>query len=196
MRLDNLEHGHGLKQRVLLRVIRLASGGEESGLDLVKMMLYRAGYFGRSFSHLMQEVMRGPSDWSVGERELLAAFTSKVNQTPFCAAFHGAAASLALEDDGTEAILADWRSAPLDDRMRAVFAFIEKLAHAPEDLQGRDIDALRASGLTLAQIEEAVHISAGFHIINRLADAFGFQLPSPRGVVKGARGLLRYGYAM
>ena len=39
--------------------------------------------FGRPFSEELDGVMRGPSDWSAGERELFAGFTSLLNQCPF-----------------------------------------------------------------------------------------------------------------
>ena len=48
--------------------------------DLVRILGYRADLFGQPFSTYMQEVLRGPSDWSVGERELFAAFVSRKNQ--------------------------------------------------------------------------------------------------------------------
>jgi hypothetical protein len=51
--------------------------------DVVLMLEYRPELFGRPFSEALQEVMRGPSPWSVGERELFAAFVSAQNQCPF-----------------------------------------------------------------------------------------------------------------
>jgi hypothetical protein len=39
--------------------------------------------FGQPFSVYLQEVLRGPSDWSIGERELFAAFVSKKNQCAY-----------------------------------------------------------------------------------------------------------------
>ena len=55
----------------------------ERDFDVVRTMRYRSELFGLPFSGLMQRVMRGPSDWSVGERELFAAFVSAQNQCPF-----------------------------------------------------------------------------------------------------------------
>ena len=52
-------------------------------LDVVRTMAYRPELFGLEFSRALQEVMRGPSDWSAGERELFAAFVSAQNQCPF-----------------------------------------------------------------------------------------------------------------
>ncbi len=51
--------------------------------DVVKTIVYRSELWGRPFSDCLQEVMRGLSDWSVGERELFAAFVSAQNQCPF-----------------------------------------------------------------------------------------------------------------
>jgi hypothetical protein len=55
----------------------------ERDFDVVRTMRYRPELFGRPFSAAMQQVMRGPSEWSVGERELFAAFVSCQNQCPF-----------------------------------------------------------------------------------------------------------------
>ncbi|HEY2072055.1 MAG TPA: hypothetical protein VGG88_00630 [Gaiellaceae bacterium] len=57
--------------------------GEQPPPDVVKTLLYRSEVFGRPFSDATDEAMRGPSDWSAGERELFAAFTSLLNQCPF-----------------------------------------------------------------------------------------------------------------
>ena len=51
--------------------------------DVVRTLRYRASLFGRPFSVLTQAVMRGPSEWTVGERELFAAYVSRVNDCSF-----------------------------------------------------------------------------------------------------------------
>jgi hypothetical protein len=50
---------------------------------VVKTLHYRPELFGRPFSDALDRAMRVPSDWSAGERELFAAFTSLLNQCPF-----------------------------------------------------------------------------------------------------------------
>lgn len=81
MRLAKVDHGHSLPQKLMLRMIKLISGMEAP--DVVKTQLYRKHWFGGPISKLTQMVMRGPSDWTVGERELFAAFCSRVQQCPF-----------------------------------------------------------------------------------------------------------------
>ncbi len=81
MRLRTVEHRHRLAERLKLTLIRLVSGRRVP--DVVKTILYRPEFFGRPMCAWTQAVMRGPSDWSVGERELFAAFTSRLNQCVF-----------------------------------------------------------------------------------------------------------------
>jgi hypothetical protein len=81
MRLDVLDSGHGLRAKALLGFIRLVS--RRPPPDVVKMLKYRGDYFGDHLSDVFQAAMRGPSAWSVGDRELMAAFVSKTNECEF-----------------------------------------------------------------------------------------------------------------
>lgn len=81
MRLPAVEHRHRLKHKLMLGLIRLL--GRRRVPDVVKTLLYRPELWGRPMCAWTQAVMRGPSDWSVGERELFAAFTSRLNQCVF-----------------------------------------------------------------------------------------------------------------
>ena len=81
MRLPRLESGHRLKEWAKLTLIRVVT--RHPVHDVLKMLLYRPEIFGAPFSGWMQETMRGPSAWSVGERELFAAFVSSRNQCLF-----------------------------------------------------------------------------------------------------------------
>ncbi|MCE9578688.1 MAG: hypothetical protein K8W52_36520 [Deltaproteobacteria bacterium] len=81
MRLAKVSHGHTFKKRMLLRFIRLVSRKEPP--DVVKTLLYRPEFYGKPFSHLLQIALRGPSYWTVGERELFAAMTAKIEACHF-----------------------------------------------------------------------------------------------------------------
>ncbi|HVS84522.1 MAG TPA: hypothetical protein VHD91_02700 [Gaiellaceae bacterium] len=81
MRLAVVDHGHAPAEAAVLSDIRERSGHEPLGV--VKTLLYRPELFGAPFSAALDEVMRGPSDWSAGERELFAGFTSLLRQCPF-----------------------------------------------------------------------------------------------------------------
>lgn len=81
MRLAVVDHGHAPAETAMLAEIRERSGGEPLGV--VKTLLYRPELFGTPFSETLDHAMRGPSEWSAGERELFAGFTSLLNQCPF-----------------------------------------------------------------------------------------------------------------
>lgn len=81
MRLPAVDRGHGPLAKLKLLAMRLASGDEPP--DVVKTLSYRRELFGRAFDAITQAVLRGPSPWSIGERELFAAFTSRLNQCVF-----------------------------------------------------------------------------------------------------------------
>ncbi len=81
MRLARVEHRHRLKEKLKLGLIRVLSGRRVP--DVVKTLMYRPELWGRPMCEWTQAVLRGPSQWSVGERELFAAFTSKLNQCVF-----------------------------------------------------------------------------------------------------------------
>jgi hypothetical protein len=81
MRLAVVDHGHASDEAAMLDEIRARSGAEPLGV--VKTLMYRPELFGRPFSEVLHGVMRGPSEWTPGERELFAGFTSLLNQCPF-----------------------------------------------------------------------------------------------------------------
>jgi hypothetical protein len=81
MRLAAVDAGHAPTEAAVLDQIRERTGREPLGV--VKTLLYRPELFGLPFSLALDRVMRGPSEWSAGERELFAAFTSQLNQCPF-----------------------------------------------------------------------------------------------------------------
>lgn len=56
---------------------------DEPVSDIRRILSYRPELFGQPFSACLQEVLRGPSDWSIGERELFAAFTSRKNRCTY-----------------------------------------------------------------------------------------------------------------
>jgi hypothetical protein len=81
MRLAVVDTGHAPPEGAMLAAIRENTGNEPLGV--IKTLLYRPELFGEPFSEALDVVMRGPSEWSAGERELFAGFTSLLRQCPF-----------------------------------------------------------------------------------------------------------------
>lgn len=84
-------------------------------------------------------------------------------------------------------MFADWRSAPVRERTRAILGLLEKLARAPNEVTSVDLAAARAVGVSDAAIEDALALSASFHIINRVFDAFGVWALDAAGFEAGTR---------
>jgi AhpD family alkylhydroperoxidase len=192
MRLDILNRGYGPGTKLLFAVIRLFSGHPVP--DAAKLVFYRPDFYGARAKEFTHEAMRGPSDWSVGDRELMAAYVSKVNESAFCVGAHTATARRAYQD-GTRvaAVLADLESAPVEEGLRATLRMLGKLT-AEGKLSAGDVREVLAAGVSPGQIEDALAVCTAFNTTDRLADAFGFELLSPEGYEAGAKYLLKRGY--
>ncbi len=81
MRLPKVEHQHRLKERMLIKFIGLVSRRRVP--DVIRTLLYRPEFFGALFSELTQANLRGASAWTVGERELFASFTARLEACHF-----------------------------------------------------------------------------------------------------------------
>ena len=80
MRLRKVHSGHTFGDKAMLTMMR-ALAGHAPGV--VRTLRYRKEYFGCPYTELTQQVMRGPSAWTFGEREIFAAFVSRLNQCVF-----------------------------------------------------------------------------------------------------------------
>ena len=71
---------------------------------------------------------------------------------------------------------------------------IEKLTLTPDQIEFGDIDALRTEGLSEEAIEDAIHVTVLFNIMDRIADSLGFEIPTAEGFARAADVLLKRGY--
>lgn len=94
-----------------------------------------------------------------------------------------------------QAVLDDWRSAPVEPKLRAALAFVEKLTLDPAAVTSADIRPMREQGLSDAAIEDAIHVCTLFNVYDRLADSFKFEIPDDKGFAMSATMLLKRGYA-
>ena len=95
-----------------------------------------------------------------------------------------------------EAVRRDWRTAPVDERLRAMLGFIEKMTLRPTELTREDAEALRAAGVSEDAIVDAVHVAALFNMIVRLADSLGWDVPAPDAFAAGAERMLGGNYKL
>jgi uncharacterized peroxidase-related enzyme len=90
----------------------------------------------------------------------------------------------------------DWRTAPVDERLRAALGFVEKLTLRPHELTRADANAVRAAGVSDEALVDAIHVAALFNMIVRLADSLGWDVPSFAEFSARADAMLASGYAL
>ncbi|HVH89388.1 MAG TPA: hypothetical protein VM912_21915 [Terriglobales bacterium] len=81
MRLSILDNGHTVATKAMFAFIRMVT--RQPVLDVIKLGKYRSNFYGTPMGRVIHEAMRGPSIWSVGDRELMAAIVSKINECEF-----------------------------------------------------------------------------------------------------------------
>ncbi|HZN72529.1 MAG TPA: carboxymuconolactone decarboxylase family protein [Micromonosporaceae bacterium] len=192
MRLDILNRGYGPGTNLLFALIRVFS--RHPVPDAAKLVFYRPGFYGTRAKEFTHEAMRGPSTWPVADRELMAAYVSKVNESAFCVGAHTATAGQAYQDGAkVQAVLADVETAPIGDALRATLRMLGKLTREG-NVGAEDMREVLSAGVSPQQVEDALAVCAAFNTTDRLADAFGFELLSPEGFEAGAKYLLKRGY--
>jgi uncharacterized peroxidase-related enzyme len=192
MRLRILNEGYGFSTKLLFSIIQLFS--RQPVPDAARLTFYRPDFYGSYSKTLTHEAMRGPSAWSVADRELMAAYISKMNDCPFCVGAHTATAARAWGNDSlVAAVLADVQSAPISAGLRATLAMLGKLTRDGH-LGAHDVRAVLDTGVSRSQVKDALAVCYAFNVTNRLANAFGFEMLSSEGFEAGAKYLLRRGY--
>ncbi len=192
MRLTVLERGHAFGTKAFFAFIRTVS--RQPVPDILKLLAYRPEFFGNNMKAITHEAMRGPSAWSVGDRELMAATVSTVNASEYCIKAHTATSALAYQDSAkTRAALEDIDNANIGEPLRATLRLLRKLTR-DNSVSADDVRAALAAGVSRAQIEDALAVAFAFNIINRLADTFEFDVPGAETFKAGAKYLLARGY--
>jgi alkylhydroperoxidase family enzyme len=109
---------------------------------------------------------------------------------------HGAVASYALGEEIWQAVVADWRSAPLRPELMATLVFLEKLTLRPDEIGPSDADAVRDAGVSDEALRNATTVCAFFNMIVRLADSLGWDVPEWEAFTQRAPAMLEGGYAL
>jgi len=131
----------------------------------------------RHWLHVEEAIMRGASAFTAGERELMAAYVSRLNSCTYCASSHSEAAIvLGVERHLLEALMADVDTAPIDKRFKPIFKFLKKLTLTSYKMVQADVDAVYAEGWDERALHDVIMVCCCFSFMNRLADGYG--LPS------------------
>ena len=91
-------------------------------------------------------------------------------------------------------MLEDYRTAPIDDREKALFAFLEKMNAQSNQIRREDVERVRSAGWSDEAIYDAITVCALFKFYNAWIDAAGVHdLPAGSYVMSGKR-LASQGY--
>ena len=109
---------------------------------------------------------------------------------------HGAVASYALGEEVWQAVVDDWRTAPLRPELAATLVFLEKLTLRPDDLEPADAETVYAAGVSRQALRDAAAVCGLFSMIVRLADSLGWDVPTWDRLQQRAPAMLEGGYIM
>ncbi len=140
-------------------------------------------------------VMRGPSPFSVAERELIAAYVSGVNSCGYCHGVHTVAAEVCgVERGAIPAALDDLDAAPVGEAMRPVLRYVGKLTRTPAAVTRADAEEVLAAGWDERALHYAVMVCALFNFMNRMVEGHGISA-GPDYFAESGRRLEKTGYA-
>lgn len=161
------------------------------------LFLYRPDT-GAVLSNLGEALLRGDSTLSRGERELIAAHVSRLNECRYCARSHGACAAAQLPGGSqqVEATLGNPEQAPVPAKLRALLSIAARVQDSGRSVTDKDIAAARAEGATDREIHDAVLIAAAFCMFNRYVDGMAALTPDdPAYYAATGQHLAEHGYA-
>lgn len=124
-------------------------------------------------------LLRGPSPFSEGERELIAAYVSGLNQCRYCHGVHSATAELlGVSRQSTASTIDDVETAPIAEKMKPVLRYARKLTRQPNGVTQADAEAIFAAGWDETALYHTVAVTALFNFMNRLVEGMGIELDS------------------
>ncbi|SIO51829.1 uncharacterized peroxidase-related enzyme [Rhodovulum sp. ES.010] len=127
-----------------------------------------------AFTAMYNDLMLGDSGLTKLEREMIAVVVSSINRCWYCQVAHGAAVrQLSGDPKLGEAMVMNYRAAPLDARQKAMLDFAEKLTLESHRIEEPDRQCLRDQGFTDRDIWDIAAVAGFFNMSNRIASASG-----------------------
>jgi uncharacterized peroxidase-related enzyme len=151
---------------------------------------------GKPLLELAEVLLRGPHPLTEGERELIAAYVSGLNQCDFCCGSHSAFAAAQLDAGMTlvDQVRADLDTAPVSEKLRALLR-IAGAVQAGGRVRDELVAAARAAGATDLEVHDTVLIAAAFCMYNRYVDGLATFTPTePGAYAAAAERIVRNGY--
>jgi uncharacterized peroxidase-related enzyme len=153
----------------------------------------------KPLNELAEVLLRAPNSLTPGERELIAAYVSGLNECDFCCSSHSAFAAAQLDDGMTtvDQVRLDVDSAPVSAKLRALLRIAGAVRESGSKVTADMVAAARAEGATDVEIHDTVLIAAAFCMFNRYVDGLGTVVPDdPKRYAESAQRIVDVGYGV
>jgi uncharacterized peroxidase-related enzyme len=133
----------------------------------------------KPLNEIVDVLLRGPHSLTPGERELIATYVSSQNDCRYCQTIHGAIAAHHLngDEDLVCAVKADFETAAVSEKLKALLAIAGRVQQSGKSVQPEDIARARAAGASDLEIHDTVLIAAVFCMCNRYVDGLATWAP-------------------
>ena len=152
----------------------------------------------KPLNDLAETLLRGDSTLSRGERELIAAHVSRLNNCHFCHTSHATFAALQLNGGWAviDEVIADPGTASISPKMRTLLTIAGLVQQGGLNVTTEAVDAARAEGATDVEIHDTVLIASAFCMYNRYVDGLATWAPPNReDYAETGRMIVDHGYA-
>lgn len=126
-------------------------------------------------------VMHEPGPIPPSLRELIATYTSSLNECGFCMRSHAAVTTHLIDEATVAAVLHDLDTAPIPEAEKALLRFTRKVTLDSSSITSSDMTPLKAVGWDDAAIYYAITVTALFNFYNRWVSASGVHPVSHEG---------------
>lgn len=151
----------------------------------------------KPLNELAEVLLQGPNSLTRGERELIATYTSYLNDCYYCQTAHGALAAASLDGDENlvKRVKADFQHADISDKLKALLPIAAKVQKGGKHVTAENVEAARKAGATDLEIHDTVLIAAAFCMYNRYVDGLDTVQPRDENAYRErAKQVAREGY--
>lgn len=170
----------------------------DTGVHLPGMagLMFYKGPTGKALSNLANTLLKGPSGLTFGEREMIAAHVSKLNDCDFCYNFHAAVADEHLNDNGhaMSCVIEKLDDAPISEKMKALLNIAGKVQKGGQYVTEQDVLTAKTAGATDEDVHDSVLVASFFCMANRYVDGLGTRTADHEEEKEGVQMIFRKGY--
>jgi uncharacterized peroxidase-related enzyme len=148
---------------------------------------------------LMEVMMRSDDGLVKGERELIAAFVSALNNCDNCSKIHSEIAQCFFVDNDNlvKQVLQDYTNAPISQRLKVILSIAKSVQKNGKSVTSQQIQEAKNLNISDLEIHDTVLIAAMFCFFNRYNDGLGLvSMDTPETYKIRGKQMAAMGYSM